>query len=130
MSNPIKTPQPVRIKSFSRSKLSFHLPYLLQLQKDSWNQLWERDIQELFEEMFPVQDYTGKQFELDFVGFRLEKPKYKTGDEARENNDTFTAPLRVRFVLKNLKTEYEEHQQHWARPKHAKKCAQTPSQKA
>ncbi|MDD4989751.1 MAG: DNA-directed RNA polymerase subunit beta [Candidatus Pacebacteria bacterium] len=92
------------VKSFSKSKLSFHLPYLLKLQKDSWSQLWDKEIKELFEEMFPIRDYTGKQFELGFVGFKLEKPKYKNGDEARENDDTFDAPLRVRFSLKDLKT--------------------------
>jgi DNA-directed RNA polymerase subunit beta len=91
-------------KSFSKSKLSFHLPYLLKLQKDSWQQFWERDLKELFEEIFPIRDYTGKQFELDFLSFRLEKPKYKDGYEAKENDDSFDAPLRVKFRLKNLKT--------------------------
>ncbi|MDD5738760.1 MAG: DNA-directed RNA polymerase subunit beta [Candidatus Pacebacteria bacterium] len=94
----------MQTKSFSKSKLSFHLPYLLQMQKDSWNQLWEKELQELFEEMFPIRDYTGKQFELGFVSFKLEKPKYKSGDEAKENDDTFDASMRVRFSLKNLKT--------------------------
>jgi len=94
----------MKVKSFSKSKLSFPLPYLLQLQKDGWWQLWDRDVKELFQEMFPVSDYTGKQFELDFVSFKLEKPKYKNGEEARENDDSFSAPLRVKFALKNLKT--------------------------
>ncbi|MBU4293709.1 MAG: hypothetical protein KJ770_06630, partial [Actinobacteria bacterium] len=71
---------------------------------DSWNQLWEKELQELFEEMFPIRDYTGKQFELGFVSFKLEKPKYKSGDEAKENDDSFDASIRVRFSLKNLKT--------------------------
>ncbi|MBM4177655.1 DNA-directed RNA polymerase subunit beta, partial [Candidatus Gribaldobacteria bacterium] len=94
----------MQIKSFSKSKLSFHLPYLLKMQRDGWNQLLDREIKELFEEMFPIRDYTGKQFELGFAGFRLEKPKYKTGLEAKEEDDTFSSPLRVRFTLKNLKT--------------------------
>jgi len=94
----------MKIKSFSRSKLSFHIPYLLQLQKDSWQQLWKRDLGELFEEMFPVYDYTSKQFELNFVSFKLEKPKYEDGFQAKENDDSFAAPLRVKFSLKNLKT--------------------------
>ncbi|MDD5433749.1 MAG: DNA-directed RNA polymerase subunit beta, partial [Candidatus Pacebacteria bacterium] len=94
----------IKVKSFSKSKLSFHLPYLLKMQKDSWNQLWDKEVKDLFEEMFPIRDYTGKQFELDFVSFKLEKPKYKSGDEAKENDDSFDAPMRVRFSLKNLKT--------------------------
>jgi DNA-directed RNA polymerase subunit beta len=94
----------MKTKSFSKSKLSFHLPPLLKLQKDSWQQFWERDLQELFQEIFPIRDYTGKQFELNFEGFRLEKPKYRSGDEAKENDDSFSAPLRVKLSLKNLKT--------------------------
>jgi len=91
-------------KSFSKSKLSFHLPPLLKLQKDSWKQFWEKDLPELFNEIFPIRDYTGKQFELRFLSFKLEKPKYKDGFEAKENDDSFTAPLRVRLALKNLRT--------------------------
>ncbi len=94
----------MKTKSFSKSKLSFHLPYLLKLQKDSWQQFWQKDLQELFEETFPITDYTGKQFELGFRSFKLEKPKYKNGLGARENNDSFTAPIRIKFNLKNLKT--------------------------
>jgi len=61
-------------------------------------------MQELFTEMFPIRDHTSKQFELGFVAFRLEKPKYKSSEEAKEEEDTFSSPLRVRFSLKNLKT--------------------------
>ena len=99
------------VKSFSKSKLSFHLPYLLQMQKDGWNQIWDRDLKEVFSEMFPITDYTQKQFELNFVGFTLGKSKYKDGYEAKENNDSFTAPLRVKFALKNLKTKEVKEQE-------------------
>ncbi len=101
----------MKIKSFSKSQLSFHLPYLLKLQKDSWKQLWDRDVKELFSEMYPVTDYTGKQFELDFVDYKLEKPKYENGYQAMENNDSFTAPLRVKFSLKNLRTGKKKEQE-------------------
>lgn len=99
------------VKSFSKSKLSFHLPYLLQMQKDGWNQIWDRDLKEVFSEMFPITDYTQKQFELNFVGFSLGKSKYKDGYEAKENDDSFTAPLRVKFALKNLKTKEVKEQE-------------------
>ncbi len=94
----------MKTKSFSKSKLSFHVPYLLKLQKDSWRQFWERDLTELFNEIFPIRDYTGKQFELEFRGFKLDKPKYKDGYEAKEEDDSFDAPLRVKLALRNLKT--------------------------
>jgi len=101
----------MKVKNFSKSKLSFHLPYLLQMQKDGWNQIWDRDLKEVFQEMFPIADYTGKQFELDFVGFSLGKAKYKDGYEAKENDDSFSSPLRVKFALKNLKTKEVKEQE-------------------
>ncbi|MCL5010894.1 MAG: DNA-directed RNA polymerase subunit beta [Patescibacteria group bacterium] len=94
----------MQIKNFSKSKLSFATPYLLRMQKDGWDQLWAKGVQELFEEMFPIKDYTGKQFELGVKSFKLEKPKYKNGWEAKENDESFEASLRVCFTLKNLKT--------------------------
>ncbi len=101
----------MKIKNFSKSRLSFSLPYLLKMQKDAWAQLWQRDLQELFQEMYPLEDYTGKQFELDFVSYKLGKPKYKDGFEALEDNGSFTAPLRVKFSLKNLKTGEKKEQE-------------------
>ncbi|PIU16540.1 DNA-directed RNA polymerase subunit beta [bacterium (Candidatus Gribaldobacteria) CG08_land_8_20_14_0_20_39_15] len=101
----------MKVKDFSKSRLSFPLPYLLQLQKDGWGQLWERDIRELFQEMFPVRDYTGKQFELNFVDFYLGKPKYQDGYKAKEEEDSYTAPLRIKFALKNLKTKEIKEQE-------------------
>jgi DNA-directed RNA polymerase subunit beta len=93
-----------QVKSFSKSQISFHMPYLLQMQKDAWDQLWDRDLREVFQEIFPIKDYTNHQFSLDFVDFRLEKPKYKDGYAAKENDDSFESSLRVKFALKNLKT--------------------------
>ncbi len=101
----------MKVKNFSKSRLSFPLPYLLQLQKDGWEQLWEREMRELFQEMFPVRDYTGKQFELDFVDFYLGKPKYQDGYQAKEEEDSYTAPLRLKFALKNLKTKEIKEQE-------------------
>ena len=94
----------MQVKSFSKSHLSFHLPYLLQMQKDGWGQLWERDIKEVFREIFPIKDYTNHQFSLDFVDLRLDKSKYKDGFSAKENDDSFESPMRVKFALKNLKS--------------------------
>jgi len=101
----------MKTKSFSKSKLSFPLPPLLIYQKESWERFWKKDLREVFEESFPVYDYNQKQFELRFIDYKLGKSKYKDGDEARENNDTYEAPLRVKFALKNLKTKEIKEQE-------------------
>ena len=53
-------------KNFSKSKVSLPRPYLLGMQKDSWDWFWREGIKELFSEIFPIKDYTGEEFELWF----------------------------------------------------------------
>jgi len=95
----------MKTKSFSKSKISLPLPYLLSLQKESWQWFWEEGLKELFSEIFPIRDYTGKELELWFLDYELDKPKYKTDLEAKQNNDSYEASLRVKAKLVNLKTK-------------------------
>jgi len=101
----------MKFKNFSKSKISLPLPYLLTIQKDSWQRFWERELKELFQEISPMRDYSGKELELWFLDYRLDKPKYKTPLEARENNGSFEAPLRVKTRLVNLKTKEIKEQE-------------------
>ncbi|MBZ9572496.1 DNA-directed RNA polymerase subunit beta [Patescibacteria group bacterium] len=101
----------IRFKNFSKSKVFLSLPYLLTLQKESWRRFWERDLKELFQEVSPIRDYTGEELELWFLGYKLDEPKYKTDLEAKQNNDSYQAPLRVRIKLVNLKTKEIKEQE-------------------
>ncbi|MFA5643678.1 MAG: DNA-directed RNA polymerase subunit beta [Candidatus Paceibacterota bacterium] len=101
----------MKIKDFSKSKISFPLPGLIFLQKESWRQLWQEDMKELFSEVSPIRDYTAKELALYFVDYRLGKPNYEDSFEAKENNDSFEAPLRVTVRLVNLKTKEEKDQE-------------------
>ena len=95
----------IKTKYFGKSKSSLPLPSLLSIPKESWKIFWERDLKELFEEISPIKDYTQKKFELWFLDYKLEKPKYETDLEAKENNDSYEAPLRARVKLVNLQTK-------------------------
>ncbi|PIS39589.1 MAG: DNA-directed RNA polymerase subunit beta [Candidatus Nealsonbacteria bacterium CG08_land_8_20_14_0_20_38_20] len=101
----------VKIKNFSKSKVSLPLPYLLSIQRESWKSFWERDLKELLTEISPIRDYTGKELELYFLDYKLDAPKYKNDLEARLNNDSYEAPLRVRMRLVNLKTKETKEQE-------------------
>ncbi|MDI6602707.1 MAG: DNA-directed RNA polymerase subunit beta, partial [Patescibacteria group bacterium] len=101
----------IKIKNFGRAKISLKPPYLLALQKENWNLFWQRDLKELFQEISPIRDYTKKELELWFLDFKLGKSKYKTDLEAKQNNDSFEAPLRVRTKLVNLKTKEIKEQE-------------------
>ncbi len=101
----------MKTKSFSKSKISLPLPYLLSLQKESWQWFLEEGLKELFSEIFPIRDYTGKELELWFLDYELDKPKYKTDLEAKQNNDSYEASLRVKAKLVNLKTKEIKEQE-------------------
>ncbi|MDI6591859.1 MAG: DNA-directed RNA polymerase subunit beta, partial [Patescibacteria group bacterium] len=101
----------IPIKNFGKSKVHLDLPYLLFLQKESWKRFWERDLKELFQEISPIRDYTGKELELWFLNYKLGEPKYKTDLEAKQNDDSYEAPLRVKVKLVNLKTKEIKEQE-------------------
>ena len=100
-----------KIKDFSKSKLRYPLPYLIQVQKESWKRFWEKDLKELFAEISPIRDYTGKELELWFLDYKMDEPKYKNDLEARENDDSYEASVRVRVRLHNLKTKEIKEQE-------------------
>jgi len=94
----------MKIKNFSKSKHSLPAGCLLTLQKRGWEKFWREDIKELFEEISPIKDYTGKKLELHILDFYLDEPKYKTRKEAQRNNATYGASLKIKTKLVNLKT--------------------------
>jgi len=76
---------------------------LIAVQKESYKWFWEEGLRELFDELNPIQDYTGKNFELRFGKYELGEPKYSV-EECKDRDMTYAAPLRVhaRLVIKDL----------------------------
>src|SRR3989344_9298665 len=105
MSTPLKT------KDFSKSKIYFATPDLLEMQRDTWEDFTEVRLKELFSEISPILDYTGKEFELWFSDYKLGKPNYKSGLEARRNNDSLEVSLRCKIRLVNKKTKEVKEQE-------------------
>jgi DNA-directed RNA polymerase subunit beta len=101
----------IKTKSFAKSNISYPLPSFIFMQQESWRQFWEEELKDLFAEVSPIKDYTGKEFELDFLNYSLGEPNYKTGFAARENNDSYEVPLRVKVRLRNLKTKSSQDQE-------------------
>ncbi len=100
-----------KVKNFSKAKVSFSLPPLLNLQKEAWEDFKNVRIKELFEEISPIRDYTDKEFELWFLDYRFDRPNYESGFEAKENNDSLEAPFRAKVRLVNLKTKEVKEQE-------------------
>ena len=76
------------------------LPNLIEMQTQSYRWFFEKGLTELFEEISPVHDFTGKNLELHFGQYFLDKPKFSE-IIAKERNTTFEAPLYVQVKLIN-----------------------------
>ena len=88
-------------KYFSRYKNPLvPFPDLIEAQLKSFKWLVETGIGEVFKEFSPINDYSGKKFQLDFTSFSLEEAKY---DEsyAKINKLSFNGSLKARVKLTN-----------------------------
>jgi len=90
-------------KYFTSFKEVMSMPNLIEVQLVSYKWFMEKGLKELFGEVTPIKDFTGKNLELFFGEYFLDKPKY---DEktAKERNTTFEAPLYVSVRLVNKVT--------------------------
>ncbi len=88
-------------KYFSKYKKPLvPFPNLLETQMTSFEWLVETGLKEVFKEFSPINDYSGKKFQLDFVSFSLGEAKY---DEhyAKANKLTYEGQLKARVKLLN-----------------------------
>ncbi len=98
-------------KYFSKYKEPLvEFPNLIQHQIDSYNTLLEKGLKEVFKEFTPIQDYSGKKFQLDLVSFHLVPPTY---DEhyAKENKLSLETQLKARIKLTNKQNGSEKEQE-------------------
>jgi len=90
-------------KEFSKVKKSLALPDLVELQKSSYDWFLSDGLKELFDEISPVEDFTGKKYELKFGNFFFDEPPVNETD-SRENNLTYKSAMRVKIDLINKET--------------------------
>ncbi len=71
---------------------------LIETQIRSFNWFKREGLRELFEEINPITDYTGKNYELKFLDYEFGQPKFDK-EECRNRDMTFSAPLRINTRL-------------------------------
>jgi len=81
------------------------MPGLIQIQLDSFAWFKREGLRELFDEISPIEDFTGKNLSLEFIvpPEPFGKPKYSE-DECRDRDATHAAPLHVNARLTNKET--------------------------
>ena len=87
--------------TYQRQKEVLEMPNLIEVQKDSYQWFLDEGLNEVFEDISPIADYSGK-LSLEFIGFTLcvEERKYSI-EECKERDATYAAPLKVKVRLHN-----------------------------
>ena len=106
---PVQVGKGVRM-SYSRQKEILEMPNLIEVQKDSYNWFLKKGLHEVFEDISPIEDYSG-HLSLEFVDYQLCEDEVKyTIDECKERDATYAAPMKVKVRLHNTETdEINEH---------------------
>ena len=97
--------------SYQRQKEVLEMPNLIEVQKDSYNWFLTDGLREVFDDISPITDYSGK-LSLEFVDFALceDEVKYSI-EECKERDTTYAAPLKVKVRLYNRENdEINEHE--------------------
>ena len=84
---------------------------MIEVQKDSYNWFLDEGLKEVFDDISPIEDYSGK-LSLEFVDFTLceDDVKYSI-EECKQRDATYAAPLKVKVRLYNKeKDEISEHE--------------------
>jgi DNA-directed RNA polymerase subunit beta len=102
MVHPVQMGKKVRM-SYSKIDEVLDMPNLIEVQKNSYLWFLEEGLREVFEDISPIQDYTGNLV-LEFLDYYLEdNPKYSV-EECKERDVTYSAPLKVKVRLINRET--------------------------
>ncbi|HEU4671499.1 MAG TPA: DNA-directed RNA polymerase subunit beta [Candidatus Limnocylindrales bacterium] len=85
-------------KRYARIPEVLPVPNLIELQLESFEWFIDKGLRELFDEISPIKDFTGKVMELQFLDYEFGPPKYSE-EECRTKDLTFSKPLYVNVEL-------------------------------
>src|SRR4030081_2980749 len=85
-------------RNYGRIPNLVELKDLIATQLESFQWFKTEGLRELFDEINPITDYTGKNFELKFLDYEFGQPKFSV-EECRNRDMTYAAPLRIRTRL-------------------------------
>ncbi len=111
--HPAKTGTSVRM-SYAPKKEVLEMPNLIEVQRASYQWFLEKGLQEVFDDISPIEDYAG-HLSLSFVGYELcldkmDKNK-NTIAKCKERDATYAAPLQVRVRLYDKENKKEVKEQ-------------------
>ncbi len=82
---------------------------LIEIQKESWEKFITKDLKDILNEFFPIDDYTGKKFTLYFEDIFFGDPRYPL-ELCIQKKLTYDVPVYLKLRLLNKKTGSEKKQ--------------------
>ena len=89
-------------RSFSKIRNTYELKDLLEIQTKSYEWFRTVGIQEVFNDLFPVENFSGT-LKLEFGDYHFDEPRYSI-KECKDRESTYAAPLKVDVRLFNNET--------------------------
>lgn len=77
---------------------------LIEVQKNSWAEFTDVRLKEIFNEFFPIDDYTKKKFTIYFEDLYFDEPRYDI-DLCYKKKLTYDAPVYLKLRLVNKKNQ-------------------------
>ena len=88
---------------FTEGDQALPIPDLIAHQKDSWEDFVKSGLREVFNELNPIDDYTGQKLSMRFKDYYFKEP-IEDEKTAKYNLSTYAAPLHVQVELTNKVT--------------------------
>ena len=88
---------------FTEGDQALPIPDLIAHQKDSWEDFVKSGLREVFNELNPIDDYTGQKLSMRFKDYYFKNP-IEDEKTAKYNLSTYAAPLHVQVELTNKVT--------------------------
>ena len=89
-------------RSYAKTKNAIELSNLLEIQKKSYDWFITEGIKEVFEDIFPVESFTGN-LTLEFGDYTFDEPRYSIKG-CKDRYATYAAPIKVEARLFNQET--------------------------
>ncbi len=97
--------------SFARQNEVLEMPNLIEVQKNSYQWFLDEGLQEVFDDISPIEDYSGR-LSLSFVSYELCRKEAKyTIEKCKERDATYAAPLKVKVRLYDKENKKEINDQ-------------------
>ena len=79
------------------------LPELLEVQLDSYNHFLTTGLDAVFQDSFPISDFSGEKIDIYYKGLHIDEPKYDA-ETCKRKNLNFEAPFKAKLEMLNKET--------------------------